>query len=471
MNTKKYLMAGALMLAMSSPVLAQEVNYTEALKPITAAIEAAPNDPKAAKDLIKAYQKEFKKNEEALVALGNVYLLQHNFDQAEEIANSITANKKFNGSQAYVLLGDIAALKDSVGNAGAAASQYQQAISIDPNNVTAYERYATVYRHVNAKVAVQKLEELRKIKPDYPVEAKAAEIMLNDGKYKEALEWYDKANPNLMSEDNFYNYGFAAYITKDYKKALSVAEKGLTKFANSEYLSRIAMMSAVELQDYQTAVNYGKAMFAGSGKKVSNDYDVYAKALLGVQQYDEAIASLNKAMELDKTNLEPLKTLAAVYTAQGDAQKALDVQMQYLSNSKKATSSDWATLAETYVKQAEAISDRAQKNSILGKAIDVYEQMVTKFPSISDWIWLNEANVAQQMNDPDKVAEIYLKVAAFEEAKPSLDADSKSYLENVYYGLAYYNSKKGNAALANDYYKKVLQVNPNNENAKKALNL
>ena len=80
MKTKKYLIAGALMLAMSTPALAQEVDYAVALKPIVAAIEAAPNDPKAAKDLIKEYQKTFKKSEEAIVALGNVYLLQHNYD-------------------------------------------------------------------------------------------------------------------------------------------------------------------------------------------------------------------------------------------------------------------------------------------------------------------------------------------------------------------------------------------------------
>ena len=65
MKTKKYLIAGALMLAMSTPVMAQDVDYAVALKPIVAALEAAPNDPKAAKDLIKEYQKNFKKSEEA----------------------------------------------------------------------------------------------------------------------------------------------------------------------------------------------------------------------------------------------------------------------------------------------------------------------------------------------------------------------------------------------------------------------
>ena len=89
------------MLAMSTPAMAQDVDYAVALKPIVAAIEAAPNDPKAAKDLIKEYQKNFKKSEEAIVALGNVYLLQHNYDAATEIANNIINNKKYKGSLAY----------------------------------------------------------------------------------------------------------------------------------------------------------------------------------------------------------------------------------------------------------------------------------------------------------------------------------------------------------------------------------
>ena len=324
---------------------------------------------------------------------------------------------------------------------------------------------------MNSKVAVAKLEELRKVKPDYPVEATAAEIMLNDGKYQEALAWYGKANPAYMTEDNFYNYGFAAYITKDYQKALDVVKQGLQKFQNSEYLSRIAMMASVELKDYASAVNYGKAVFAGTGKKVANDYDVYAKALCGAQQYDEAVSYVNKALEADKKSVEPLKTLAAIYSAQGNDDKALEVQQEYLSKSRKATNNDWATLANTYVTKAEALTDRAEKNAVLAKALAVYDQMIEKFPSISDWVWLNQANVAQLMNDPDKVAEIYQKVAAFEEAKPNLDADSKSYLESVYYGLGYYYSKKGNKELADQYFKKVLDVNPDNEGAKKALGL
>ena len=55
--------------------------------------------------------------------------------------------------------------------------------------------------------------------------------------------------------------------------------------------------------------------------------------------------------------------------------------------------------------------------------------------------------------------------------RSNLDEDSKAYLEGAYYGLGFYNSKKGNKAAADEYFQKVLKVNPNNENAKKALGM
>lgn len=471
MKMKKYLLVGALILSLSTPALAQDDSYKAALNPIISAFEAAPSDPKAAKDLIKSYKKEYKKNEKALVALGNVYLAQRNFTEATNLANMVVNNKKLNGSEGYLLLGDIAALEDSIGNAGAAASHYQTAISLDPHNIQAYERYAKVYRHVNADVAVQKLEELRKVEPNYPVEATAAEIMLNDGKYEETLKWFNKSQLSNLTEDNFYKYGYTAFILQNHDKTLEVVKSGLQKFPNSEYIARVGMMAATEKGSYQEAITFANIMFAGKGKKVANDYAVYAKALCGIKQFEQSLANFRKAMEMDKENLEPLKGIADVYSAQGMEDKSLETQMDYLNRSSKANSNDWAKFAQTFIDKAEKTADKAEKHDILVKAIAVYEQMITKFPSISDWIWLNEANAAQMDNDADKVAEIYRKVAAYEEGKTTLTSEEKGYLEQVYYGLGYYNSKKGNKEIADDYFKKVLQINPDNEFAKKALGM
>ena len=471
MKTKKYLLVGALILSLSTPAIAQNDSYKAALNPIISAIEAAPNDVNAGKDLIKDYLKTYKKDEQALTALGNVYLAQRNFTEAMKIANSIVSNKKMNGTLGYLLLGDIVALQDSVGNAGAAAQNYATAISLDPHNVAAYERYAKVYRHVNPQVSVQKLEELRQVEPNYPVEATAVEIMLGDGKYAEALSWFDKANRANLTEDNFYKYGYTAFILRKHDKVLEVVEDGLKRFPNSEYIARVGMMSAVEKGDYAKALNFANQMFAGNGKKVANDYAVYGKALAGNKEYDKALENLNKALDMDKKNFEPMKTIAEIYAAQGNGDKALQVQMDYLAKNPNANSNDWAKLASTWVDKASTETDKTLKADYLDKAIAIYDQMAVKFPSISDWIWSNQAKAAQMKNDAYKVADIYKKIAAFEEAKPNLDADSKAYLEQVYYGLGYYYSKLGNAELAKQYFNKVLSVNPNNENAKKALGL
>lgn len=474
MKTKRYLLAGALVLGLSTSAFAQDNSYEAALNPIISALKASPNDPKAGKDAVKAYMKAFKKDEKALVALGNVYLSQRNYQSAKDVANLVVTNKKMNGSLGYLLLGDIAALEDSIGNAGAAAQQYQTAISLDPHNVEAYERYARVYRHVNSDVAVQKLEELRRIEPNYPVEATAAEIMFNDRKYTEALEWYNKANTSYLTEDHFYRYGYTAVLCGKYDKAIEVANIGLQKFPNSEYVSRVGMMGATEKGDYAKALSFANTMFAGSGQKVANDYAVYGKALCGNKQYDEALTNLNKALEMDKDNIEPMKAIADVYAAQGNEDKSLEVQMEYLSKSKRANSNDWLKLAQTYVDKANKAAEAKnieERNAALDKAIDVYESMLTKFPSISDYIWLNQSEAARLKNDADQVAAIYKKVAAFEEAKPSLNAEAKTYLEMVYYGLGYYYSKKGDKATGDSYFKKVLEINPNHPNAKEALGM
>lgn len=55
-----------MVLSLSTPAMAQEGGYKAALNPIISAIEAAPNDAKAGKDLIKAYMKSFKRMKKLL---------------------------------------------------------------------------------------------------------------------------------------------------------------------------------------------------------------------------------------------------------------------------------------------------------------------------------------------------------------------------------------------------------------------
>lgn len=468
MKKFKYLVAG-LLISLSMPAVAQEVSYQQALKPISEALSANPNDPKAGKDLINTYKKTYKKDAEALVGLGTTFLQQHRFDDAQAMADMVLANKKFNQSSAYVLRGDIAALKDSVGNAGAAAAEYQTAISIDPQNVSAYERYARVYRHVNSKVAVEKLQELRKVKPDYPVEVTAAEIYLGDRKYSDALEWFDKADKSQLDESRYYNYAVAAYYSGKPAKAMQVVDEGLQKFAKSEYLSRFGALAAVDLKKYPEALTYSQNVMAGKSQKNFNDYYYYGQALAGNQKYTEAIDAYNKCLDMKPDFKEPINKISEAYKGLGEEDKALEYSRKYLDENKDASSSDWANLAQIYVAKADKADASLQKD-LYNQAMAVYEQMTTKFTYLKDWCWMNEAQIALgKLKDLDKFAELNKNIAAFEEAKATKDEQSVNYLKNAYYSLGYYYTTKQDVETAKSYFQKLLQIDPNNEEAKKFL--
>ena len=148
------------MMGLSAPVMAQ--SYESALENVSKALKADPSGLASAKAAVKDFTKSFKKDPAAMVALGNTYLAVKNYPKAVECANlALKKNKNF--GDAYVLLGDIEALKD---DGGEAAMWYQQAMSLDPKNPDGYMRYANVYRKRSPQESERVLNELRKNIPD-----------------------------------------------------------------------------------------------------------------------------------------------------------------------------------------------------------------------------------------------------------------------------------------------------------------
>lgn len=85
MKAMKYLLVGALM-GISVSTMAQEVEFSKALAPIAQELKANPaNGEKMAKSFIK----EYKKDPEAILALGSTYLTVKNYDKANEMADMV----------------------------------------------------------------------------------------------------------------------------------------------------------------------------------------------------------------------------------------------------------------------------------------------------------------------------------------------------------------------------------------------
>ena len=186
-------------MGLAAPAMAQDVNYKDALKPIEATLKAGNVDAKAFAKVLKEYQKEYKKDPKALVALGNALVINKDYTNALAVADAVIAKYKTCGD-AYILKGDIYAMQD---NGGEAASWYKNCMTMDPKNPQGYISYANVYRKIDPQASAEALNKLRAVDPNYPIEAETGHNYYSIGSYDKAYENFSKANLNTMEDYNF----------------------------------------------------------------------------------------------------------------------------------------------------------------------------------------------------------------------------------------------------------------------------
>ena len=466
MKAVKYLVAGLLMMGLSAPAMAQEVNYKDMLKPIETTLKAGDATSKEFEKEIKEYQKVFKKDPKALVALGNALVINKQYDKANAVADAIIAKFK-NYGDAYILKGDIYAMQD---NGGEAATWYGQCMTMDPKNPQGYISYANVYRKIDPAASADALSKLREVDPNYQLEAETGHNYYSIGNYDKAYENFSKAKHETMEEYIFYEYCFTAYVLNKKDEALTLCKEGMQKYPKDTAFQILAMRSAVDTQNFEEALQYANAIMSNNDvKKNSSIYSYYGLALAGNKQYDQAIEQYNKALETNKDDVKPYQYLAEVYKSMGNEDKALEYSQTYMDKNPNAAPSDFVKMAEIY--NAKAQKGGPSKGANVDKAISVYNSFAAKYPQLKSYADLQAANIAFQNEMDDKALENYEKVINEVENK-QYDEDEKGYLMQAYKNAGYiYWSSKNNLEAAKPYFEKLLKLDPNNALAKKALGL
>ena len=436
MKAIKYLVAGLLVMGLAAPAMAQDVNYKDMLKPIETTLKAGNADPKAFAKEIKEYQKEFKKDPKALVALGNLLAMNKSYDQANAVADAVIAKFK-NYGDAYILKGDIYAMQD---NGGEAATWYGQCMTMDPKNPQGYISYSNVYRKIDPQASAEALNKLREINPNYPIEAEAGHNFFSAGNYEKAYEYFSKAKPNTLEEYAQYEYAFTAYIVGKKEESLSLCESGIQKFPKDAAMQVLAMRAAVDVKNFESALKHANiVMNTDSIQKNASIVAYYGLALAGNKQYNEAIAQY---------------------------QKALEYNQQYMDKNPNAAPTDFMKLAEIYINKAK--KDPAKKIENIDKAISVYAKLAEKYPTLKPFAKLQEGNTAFQNELDDKAIAAYTEVINELEAK-QCDEDELSYLKTSYQYMGFiYTYDKQDFNTAKPYWDKLLKLDPQNKLANDA---
>lgn len=444
------------------------------------------NDKAAVAAIVKEALKSCKKDPKALAAIGRAYLDVKDTTNTRKYANmSITLTNKAKSGKAgdgFMVMGDLEYFLD---NPGAAAAMYQNAYYIEPNNINAYVKYARVMRGVSPNMAVEQLEKVRSIDPNYPVDAEAAHIYYEAAKkniayMEKVLEYYGKVTPaKLYAHDPSYltEYALAAFANQKNEVSKNLALYGLSQKPRNAGYNRLALYNSVELKQFEEAKGYVDDLFnkSDSVELTANDYKFAGITFSALKDYDSAISYYNKQLESAtdpalKANV--IKDLSDAYKSKGDFAKSLELYEEYLKMNPKVGINDYNGLANIYRNQAANLTGTAQTEAV-NKAVAIYNQMAEKYPSNADFCNFMAARtlgIADPTQAKGLARPYYEKlIKIIEEKGVKNDADKARITEAYTYMGIYLYKIKSEAAAAKPYFEKLIQIDPENATAKQVL--
>ena len=199
-------------------------------------------------DLLKGKNK---KNVSLIVSVARAYL---DAGKPAEAENYLKAAKKADSKDASVsvLEGDIALAGKDVGRA---CQLYEQAIYFNPDCKEAYLKYARAYKSASPSQAIDKLQQLKSLAPDYlEADKELAGVYYATNRFGKAAETYAKfIDTPVATEDDILKYAFALFLNHDFEKSLEVVRKGLQKNGRHAAFNRLAMYNYTDLKRYDEA--------------------------------------------------------------------------------------------------------------------------------------------------------------------------------------------------------------------------
>jgi tetratricopeptide (TPR) repeat protein len=235
------------------------------------------------------------------------------------------------------------------------------------------------------------------------------------------------------------------------------------------------------MKQFDDALFWGDRLFNKSDSSNFNDFDYtnYAQAHIGKGQFDEAIALYRKGMEVSKADQDAVnnlyKEISEAYMQKGEFDNAVAEYKKYLDGTTKKTASDYSTLAEMYYKHAADLQGEEQMAAIRD-ADKIYAEVEELFANNVDVLAyvLNRRGTLNVILDPDSkeglAKPVFEKLMQLMEGKADrTDADNKKLVTSYRYLMSYALLVQDDKQGARDWAQKILDVDPENEQAKQVL--
>ena len=373
-----------------------------------------------------------------------------------------------------VAAGDVYLEKNDGGNA---ATFYERAIAIDPSNPKAFSRVAVIWLRVKNYDAGQTdlnraFEKDPNYAPAWKYQAELYYAKRNFAKAKEAYATYLKNSE--PSSANQIRFARILFLSKDYESALEKIDEIQKTDKKNILLYRLKAFSTYEVIGTKNdpekaksgldALNY---YFEHADPKniVTLDYLYLGRLESKVPGKDSlALIHMNKALEMDPDNYEVYTDIAKVFNKQKKFVESGDMYRKYIGVASKVTAADYYLMGKAYY--------FGKVYGSADSALAKVSEMMPNYPDAYFWrgLTISATDPDSKLETPKPLFEKYISLITADSVKFEANKDKyKRDLISAYGYLAYYYLARDNKALAKENYKKVLELDPENVNAKKVL--
>lgn len=401
------------------------------------------------------------KNATVLMKIAEVYINAETKDFIEA-AKLLDQAQKLEPKNPEVLLLKGDAVLEQSNDGSKAISFYEEAAKLDPKSVTATLRIGKLWnRAKNYTSALDYYKKAKSIDSSFaPAYREMAEIYGRAGQYANAVANYKRYLE--LNNDCGARAFYAGFLleAKHYSESVEASKEALKCDPNNVYLYRYLAYDYYEMvpADYSAGLENSNLFFSkvkADTKVIPKDYEYHAKLLSKNGKDSLAILDFTKALELQPERIELNSDIASCYIKM---KKYADAIASYEKKvaANKATVNDYFGLARAFYFSKDFV-----------KADSATSQMIRLQPELSiGYLWKAKVSVQQDLKN-----EKWLAKQPYEDfiskVKPEDTEKSKKDLIEAYTYLGVHYISVKDFKTAKTYFQKVLDLDPQNQNALK----
>ncbi|MBN8701744.1 MAG: tetratricopeptide repeat protein [Bacteroidetes bacterium] len=419
----------------------------------------AKNETEAKANFFKAQTLAQNKSAVVNMRVAETYINAENKNLVEAMNLLAQAQKMDNkNAEVYLLIGD-AYLEQN--NGTEAIKNYDKAKEFDKTSAKALLRMGQLYsRAKNYNLALDYYKQATDLEPLYaPAYREKAELYFRAGKYDDAVAQYKeflKLNNNISAQIRYTGF---LYQAKKYKESIAQGVEVLSKDSSNIYLYRYLGFSYFENGDYPNGLARMENFFKKATPEtriIQQDYEYYGKLLAKTGKDSLGVIALLKAAELDTTKKDIYGDLAAAYLKMKKYPEAISAYNKKIAASPKPTANDNFGLGRAYYYSKEYVN-----------ADSAFARITRTNPEYPlGYLWRARANTQLDANNEKWLAKPHYETFIIK-VKPEETEKSKKDLTEAYTYMAAYYAKQKDLPNTKAQFQKVLELDPNNAQAKK----